>query len=517
MITGLDRGAEDLYLTLQGQLAGLRVYLDRQSGYYEGTAPINNLGIAVPEAKADIGTAVGWPATVVDILAERVGWRGWSGVDGLDAVAAESLASFEFSQMMRESLIFGQGFIEVTPGGEDGPEVSIQAVPAKATTGVWNAQKRILDAGYSSWTNLEGRWERLYLPDETVTVLDGEVVDRWGHGFGRPTLVRHVNRILPHQTGGRSEISREIRYCTDAAARTLMQMEIAREFYTKPQHYAINMQPEDFGIDPDAPAAVRRMQGWNAVMGTMLVAPPSPTGDTPSLGQFQSQGPTSFWESVRGLSQLCAAAAGMPESYFGFVSDNPTSADAIRAGEARLIKRAESKIALGSWASREVARLALMVLGGYDPATFTALRTEWEDPATPTKAAAADAATKLVGAGILPAGSKVTRDFVGLTSQQQNELAEELRADTAARVIGLVQERPLVPEAAAMLDQTADGEGQPTGQKPVSEAADLKQRFDALGVAIQSGVKPEAAARMLGLNGVEFTGAMPVALRPLED
>lgn len=47
-----------------------------------------------------------------------------------------------------------------------------------------------------------------------------------------------------------------------------------------------------------------------------------------------------------------------------------------------------------------------------------------------------------------------------------------------------------------------------------SDADDLKRRFDALGVAIRAGVEPKDAARRLGLEGIEFTGAMPVSLRP---
>lgn len=41
----------------------------------------------------------------------------------------------------------------------------------------------------------------------------------------------------------------------------------------------------------------------------------------------------------------------------------------------------------------------------------------------------------------------------------------------------------------------------------------MKAKFEALGVAIRSGVDPENAAQLLGLNGVKFTGAMPVSLR----
>lgn len=43
--------------------------------------------------------------------------------------------------------------------------------------------------------------------------------------------------------------------------------------------------------------------------------------------------------------------------------------------------------------------------------------------------------------------------------------------------------------------------------------ADLKLRFDALGTAIRAGVAPESASQVVGLDGIRFTGAVPVALR----
>ena len=41
----------------------------------------------------------------------------------------------------------------------------------------------------------------------------------------------------------------------------------------------------------------------------------------------------------------------------------------------------------------------------------------------------------------------------------------------------------------------------------------MKAKFDALGVAVRAGVDPDDAATRLGLDGVEFTGAVPVSLR----
>mgnify|MGYP006878939812 CR=1 FL=1 len=45
------------------------------------------------------------------------------------------------------------------------------------------------------------------------------------------------------------------------------------------------------------------------------------------------------------------------------------------------------------------------------------------------------------------------------------------------------------------------------------DPSDLKTKFDALGTAIRAGVAPQSAAQVVGLDGIKFTGAVPVALR----
>jgi hypothetical protein len=84
-----------------------------------------------------------------------------------------------------------------------------------------------------------------------------------------------------------------------------------------------------------------------------------------------------------------------------------------------------------------------------------------------------------------------------------------------------------VAEVAALMPAEAEPVGAEVvpvdGAAPVSTAATdelaaqvaiLKEQFDALGVAIRSGVDPDDAARRVGLEGVKFTGAIPTTLRP---
>ena len=56
-------------------------------------------------------------------------------------------------------------------------------------------------------------------------------------------------------------------------------------------------------------------------------------------------------------------------------------------------------------------------------------------------------------------------------------------------------------------------DGSPAQGVAAPDAADLKLRFDALGTAIRAGVDPQDAAQRVGLEGVGFTGAVPVSLR----
>jgi hypothetical protein len=72
----------------------------------------------------------------------------------------------------------------------------------------------------------------------------------------------------------------------------------------------------------------------------------------------------------------------------------------------------------------------------------------------------------------------------------------------------------IADEADPFMDLTAALDRATSTDPASGDAADLKQRFDALGVAIRSGVDPDDAARRLGLDGVKFTGAIPVSLRP---
>lgn len=430
----------DLLSRLSGNLSAYSRSNTEKYRYYEGTASVRNLEIAVPANLSNIGVVVGWPATTVDVQAERMGFLRWTGIDNpvlapLESITRNSDFDVEFSNVVIDSLLAGVSFMQVT-AGESGVEVS--AVSPSAATGDYDPQTRLMSTGYQKIVDPASGavTEYLYTPDSTVIIEDGTVVDRLPNVLGRIPLVRFGNKMHASHMEGRSEITPAIRYYTDHAARTMLGMEINREFYTTPQRWAMNADMSQFGVDEDSPADERRRKGWEATAGRMLALPPNGDGTEPSVGQFSAAPPTPYIDEIRCLSQMVAAEAALPASYFGFVTENPSSADAIRQEEIRLLKRIEDKQRYWRRPMREIARLALGFHYGspVDEESLSDLGVQWLDPAAPTNAATADEVVKLVGAGVIPATSRYVLDRLRMSESDRSMLERERRADNVMKM-----------------------------------------------------------------------------------
>lgn len=196
----------------------------------------------------------------------------------------------------------------------------------------------------------------------------------------------------------------------------------ALEFFSAPQRYAIGMSQDDF-VGPDG----RPLNPWQILTGRVWST--GAVGDDerePKLGEFAPQPPGPFLDQIEGLAQLAAAGAGLPSHYFGLRGDQATSADAIRAMEARLVKRAERRQKSFGRSWSEVSRLVRAGRDGLHIADVEASRTRWGNPATPTVGATMDAMVKAVQAGLAPGNSRVIWDRVGFTPEEQRLLEREV-------------------------------------------------------------------------------------------
>ena len=171
---------------------------------------------------------------------------------------------------------------------------------------------------------------------------------------------------------------------------------------------------------------------WQILTGRIWTTGELSEGDVaPTLGEFRPQPAGPFLEQIEGLAQLAAAEAGLPGHYFGLRGDQVTSADAIRAMEARLVKRAERRQKSFGRSWSEVSRLIRAARQGVSAWGVEGSFTRWGNAATPTVAATADAVTKYVSAGVVPGNSRPVWDRAGFSPEEQVELARVLAEERA--------------------------------------------------------------------------------------
>lgn len=443
--------SEDELAQLEHMLERLTHYISKNrvaEAYYEGRNKLKSLNITIPPHLRDLETVVGWAGTAVDVLDERLEWQGWASTDGNDLGLSEiyngNQLAIEASYGHLDALIYGTSFITVGAGYEGEPSPLINVESAKNMTGIWDSRLRRLSAALAvnAWGNEGAKEVTLYTPYANITLIKNKggwtVLDRDDHNLGRVMVAQMMNRPRASRLAGRSEITRAIRSYVDAGMRTMLGMEINREFYSVPQRYIMGADLSMF-LDEDG----NPTDSWATVAGRMTALPdpiregeedPDPQG-RPTIGQFPAASPAPYLDQVRGLSQMVAAECAIPASYFGFVTANPSSADAIRQEEARLIKRAERRQLMFGQAWMEVGKLSLLVRDGKnaDLSALNNVSTKWRDAATPTRSAAADEAVKLISAGVLPADSSVTYDRIGLSPQEQKQLENDKRRAQASQ------------------------------------------------------------------------------------
>jgi hypothetical protein len=421
--------------------------------FYDGSHVARQFGISIPPTMQGLHTVAGWGGTCVDVLEERLDWLGWSSeVDdyGLQEVYSANGLDVDSGMAHLDAFIFGVSFVSVGSGYEGEPSPLITPHSPTSMTGVYDRRTRRLSAAISIVED-DGQVVEvtLYQPDSTSVFVRQNGLwsasSRDQHQLGRVPVAMMPNRVRGSRETGRSEITKAVRYYTDAAARTLLGLEVNREFYNAPQRIGLNVDDSMFEDEQGNPVSP-----WTSIQGRVWNIPPNEEGMAePKVLQFDPSSPAPYIDQVKGYATLLAAEAGIPPAYLGFQTDNPASADAIRAGEARLIKRAERRQVAFGRAWLEVGRLALLVRDGAVPDAFDAsMTTKWRDAATPTRAAAADEATKLTGAGILPIDSSVTYDRVGLTPAEQRQVeADKRRAAGRAVVAAVTGQQPVVPNA----------------------------------------------------------------------
>lgn len=203
--------------------------------------------------------------------------------------------------------------------------------------------------------------------------------------------MQFINRPRVGDFSGESEMQDVLRP-TDMAARALMDLQVAMETHAVPGKWAVGLSDKDF-IDARTGRIATPWQAYYTAMTT------SKSKDA-KFGQFTASDLSNFKTVIDLLAEQVSAVTGLPVRYFGQNSANPASEGAIRADEVRLVKNVELKNSLDGDSWGDVMALAWRMATG-DQVDGHRIRTDWDDPNTPTFAQKADAIQKLVATGIL--------------------------------------------------------------------------------------------------------------------
>lgn len=450
-LQNLTAEEESVRIKLLSQLSRARRANKRQEAYYEGARRVRDLGIAIPPHLRDVETVAAGPQIVVDVIDERMDWRGWSTPDGdmgLGDVYDENHLEIEVGQGTLDSLICGVSYLTVGTGDTDEPDVLVKAESPHRMTATWDSRRRRNVDGlcemYDDRDRLTG-WQ-IYLPGKTITAERRrgsiEVVDRDEHGYDRVPIVSLINKPRASRLGGRSEITRHIRSITDSAMRTLLGMEIAREFYGAPQRYLMGADESMF-VDENG----KRVGQWAALIGRILMAPKNEDDSLPQAGEFRQSSPQPFTELLKAYMQEISASSGIPATHFGYATDNPASVDAIARADARLDKRAVRRQKQYNLGLVELGALCVLWRDRALPPAGS-IKSLWTPVSLTAPGAAADRASKMIAAQVLDPTWDFTLEQFGLTDDEIVRVQAERRRSSGSVALRALSERAAAAVAA---------------------------------------------------------------------
>jgi hypothetical protein len=378
---------------------------------YEGKVRLESLGVSLPPQVRLLEMVSPFPKLAVDVLTEVLCPEGYilATAQGEEIAAllrrwwqANNLDS-QVRQACSEALVQGISYWIVGPGTGDIPRVT-----AHTRLGVAIGRDHMgrVSEGIRLYKYQDAQYATYYEPGVTsYWVL--QPAGRWVQvdaietGVDRPLIVPMVNAMRLNDLDGRSEID-ELVTISDAASRSLTNLQIAQEMLSMPLRYILGKGAKE------ALAGVNKIEAY---FDSFLTGPQGAT-----VGQLTGADLNPIISTYKLYAQQISAITGIPPSMLGISTDNPASAEAMRVAKERLITRAETKQELFGDALEEVARLQLAVMGKKYEGLET-LEMQWRDPATPSQSAVIASALQAQAQGVISA--ETAREFMRLTPEQK--------------------------------------------------------------------------------------------------
>lgn len=292
--------------------------------YYEEKQRAADLGISTPEGLEWFNCVNGWCTKAVDGLADRLQFDQFENDNfKFKEMFDQNNPDIFFDDAILSALITSCSFVYISKGAGEG-RVRFQIIDGTNATGILDDFTKLLVEGYAVLDRDDKGnpiSEAYFTPGKTEVYTKGSdqvAVETFKCDYC--ALVPIIYKPDARRPFGHSRISRACMEYAKAAMRTLKRTEISAEFYSFPQKYAT-------GLSQDA----ELMDSWKATMSAMLTFTKDEEGDRPTLGQFQQGSMTPHVEELKSIASMFAGETGLTLDDLGFVTSNPSSAEAIKA------------------------------------------------------------------------------------------------------------------------------------------------------------------------------------------
>lgn len=361
---------------LRKKLTDKSVKVKKRYVFYDAHETIRDLGISTPPALRYFMSTLGWCAKGVDSLADRLSFKEFRNDDfELNQIFRANNQDILVDSMVLESLIASCSFVFLQPT-DNYPK--LQVLTADSATGVIDPVTFMLTEGYAvlEWdrTKTVKLREAYFIPGEIHLFESGKEVSVTKTPYKYIPLVPIIFRPSASRPFGHSRISRACMDYTASAIRTIKRSEIGAEFFSYPQKYVT-------GLSQDA----EPMKKWKATMSSLLTFTKDENGDHPILGQFTTQSMTPHLEQLRMFASLFAGEVGLTLNDMGFSTENPQSAEAIKASHDVLRLTADKAKSRYATNLINVGVVAASILNGkdIDRASFVDTEVVWKPSFAP--------------------------------------------------------------------------------------------------------------------------------------
>ena len=295
--------------------------------YYEMKMAIRDFEIATPPKLRNYQSVFGWCGKAVDALSDRLVFRTFE-EDNFDINEIFSMNNPDvlFDSAILSALISSCCFIYISEDETGYPR--LQVIDGANATGIIDPITGLLTEGYAVIERKKDespKTELYFIPGETMVIEMGKIKYRIEHDVQYPLLVPIIYRPDAIRPFGHSRISRACMDIIGSAIRTVKRSEIAAEFYSFPQKWVVGTSLD---MEP--------MDKWKASMSALIEFSKDEDGDKPQVGQFAQQSMAPHAEQLKMFAALFAGETGLTLDDLGFVTENPSSAEAIKASHENL-------------------------------------------------------------------------------------------------------------------------------------------------------------------------------------